>query len=526
MRHIRHDGSVLLRRRDWPDGWRRSPLRRWGLEAITRRPLVVEALFLLGLTSVAAVAFGRSLHSGALYDEGVYLASLDALEHGQHLGSQVFASQPPGFYLLLEAGRAVFGGSVVAIRVAMLVLALVGCVSAYSIGRRLAGPRGGFFAMGLLVTPVSLEDEAVRVRGDFPSVALSLLAIALALDAVERKGAARLVAAGFSGAALAAAVSVKLLAATAVIPVLVIFRRPGRWTAAALATGAGAVVATLLGLYAGVLGQLWADVVRFHLSSQSASIRGAPTSLAGNVAKVAQTITEYRGPRSPFLWLLVVGALATLLAWRRRRLLGALPLWLWAACAGVLLIWHRPLWSHDVTALIVSLAVAGGVGLTALLVEPRPVSRALAATCAVVIAASIASHVQRPSAGESNGIKWAVTVLRTRTPTGSDVASDLPIIPFLAHRRQPATLVDTSTTRIGSGFLTRSQILSALERARVTAVVVGNNFALDPKLVQAIRRSFPLVLSRQGVKIPGQKKRVSLRIYLPRRSAEPVAKKV
>jgi hypothetical protein len=139
--------------------------------------------------------------------------------------------------------------------------------------------------------------------------------------------------------------------------------------------------------------------------------------------------------------------------------------------------------------------------------------------CAVVIAASIANHAQRSSAGESNGIKWAVTVLRTRTPTGTDVASDLPIIPFLAGRRQPATLVDTSTTRIGSGWLTRSQILSALERPRVAAVVVGNNFALDPKLVQAIRRSFPLVLSRYGVRIPGQKQRVSLRIYLRRGSS-------
>jgi MFS family permease len=523
---MRHHRSIVVGQLDWPNVWRRSPLQGRLLESIRRRPLLVEVFLVLGLTSVAGVAFGRSLHAGALYDEGVYLASLDALEHGQKLGSQVFASQPPGLYVLLEAERAVFGGSLIAIRVAMLVLALVGCVSAYFIGRRLAGRRGGFFAMGLLVTPVSLEDEAVRVRGDFPSMALSLVAIALALDAVERKGAARLVAAAFAGGALAAAVSVKLLAATAIIPVLAIVWRHGRWTAAALATGVGAVVATLLGLYAGVLGQLWADVVRFHLSAESASIRGTPTSLAGNVAKVAQTVTEGRGPRSPFLWLLVVGALATLLAWRRRRLLGALPLWLWAACAGVFLILHRPLWSHDVTALIVSLAVAGGVGLTALLVEPRPVSRALAATCALVIAASIANHAQRPSVGESNGIKWAVTVLRTRTPAGSDVASDLPIIPFLAHRRQPATLVDTSTTRIGSGWLTRSQILSALDRARVTAVVVGNNFALDPKLLQAIRRSFPLVLSRQDVRIPGQKKRVSLQIYLPRRSAAPVAKRV
>ena len=425
-----YDRSVLVRHRDW-------------------RALLVELALLLGLTGVAAVAFGRSLRSGALYDEGVYLASLDALEHGQKLGSQVFASQPPGFYVLLEAERAVFGGSVVAIRVAMLLLALGGCVAAYFIGRRLAGPRGGFFAMALLVTPLSLEDEAVRVRADFPSVALSLVA--------------------------------------------------------------------MLGLYAGVLGQLWTDAFRFHVSAQSASIRGAPTSLAGNVTKLARALTDYGGLRSPFLWLAVVGALATLFAWHRRRLLGAFPLWLWVACAAVFLSWHRPLWSHDVTVLIVALAIAGGVGLAALLVEPRRASRVAAALCAVVIAASIAHHAQRTSAGESTGVKWAVGVLRARTRIGSHVASDVPIIPFLADRLEPDMLVDTSSTRIGSGWLTRSTILGSLERARVSAVVVGNNFALDPRLVQAIHRRFPLVLSRYDVTIPGRAQRVSLRIYLPRR---------
>jgi hypothetical protein len=64
--------------------------------------------------------------------------------------------------------------------------------------------------MALIATPVQVEDAAVRNRADFPSVALSLVAIALALFAVRRKGAAGLVAATFAGGVLAAAVAVKL----------------------------------------------------------------------------------------------------------------------------------------------------------------------------------------------------------------------------------------------------------------------------------------------------------------------------
>src|SRR5205809_6322732 len=175
-------------------------------ELLRTRALAIEGTCLLALTGVAAVEFGRSLHAATVYDEGVYLASVDALEHGQRLGSSVFASQPPGFYVLLEAERAVFGGSVGSMRTAMLLLALVGCLSAYYVGRVIVGPLGGFIAMALVATPWRVEDEAVRIRADFPSVALSLIAIALALFAVRRSGAAGLVAATFAGGALAAAI--------------------------------------------------------------------------------------------------------------------------------------------------------------------------------------------------------------------------------------------------------------------------------------------------------------------------------
>jgi 4-amino-4-deoxy-L-arabinose transferase-like glycosyltransferase len=480
------------------------------------RPLLIEFSLLLGLTSVVAFIFARSLRAGAVYDEGVYLASLDALDHGQSLASQVFASQPPGFYILLEAERAIFGGSVVEMRVAMLVLALIGCLSAYYVGRCLAGPRGGLLAMALLATPVQVEDAAVRIRADFPSVALSLVAIALALFAVRRKGTAGLVAATLAGGVLAAAVAVKLLAVTAVVPVLAIMllHRVGR-LALGLGAGAAAVVAALLGVYATVLGPLWDDVVRFHLKAQSAPIHGAPRDLGGNFLKVVGVLTESHRLRSPFLWLVLVGAVGTLLAWRRRQLFDARMLWLWAAATGAFLIWHRPLWAHDVVMLTVSLAVASGVGLADLLVESPLVSRAAAAACVLVMAVTIAHHFQRASSGESAGVAWAAAVLRTHTPQRSEVASDWPIIPFLADRRQPGALVDTSSTRLGSGWLTRAEILRAIDSDRVSAVVVGHYFAADPMLLQALGTRFPVVLRRNGVSLPGERS-ADIRIYLPR----------
>src|SRR5919204_6774514 len=117
--------------------------RPYTSRVLRRRPFLAELALLVALTGAAAAVFGRGLRANAVYDEGVYMASLDALAHGQKLGSEIFASQPPGFYVLLEAERLVFGGSLVAIRVGMLAFAIVGCLCAYYVGRCLAGRPGG-----------------------------------------------------------------------------------------------------------------------------------------------------------------------------------------------------------------------------------------------------------------------------------------------------------------------------------------------------------------------------------------------
>ena len=47
----------------------------------------------------------RALGARTNFDEGVYLASLDAMRRGQELGSEIYTSQPPVFYWLLPRAR-------------------------------------------------------------------------------------------------------------------------------------------------------------------------------------------------------------------------------------------------------------------------------------------------------------------------------------------------------------------------------------------------------------------------------------
>ena len=108
-------------------------------------------------------------------------------------------------------------------------------------------------------------------------------------------------------------------------------------------------------------------------------------------------------------------------------------------------------------------------------------------------------------------------VLRSRTPRGSEVASDLPIVPFLANRRQPGALVDTSWTRLDSGSLTEADFLHTIERDRLSAVVVGHNFAGDPTLRRTLKGRFLVVLREEAVSLPGEGPH-EVRIFLPANS--------
>ena len=167
--------------------------------------------------------------------------------------------------------------------------------------------------------------------------------------------------------------------------------------------------------------------------------------------------------------------------------------------------------------LTASLAVASGVGLATLLVDSRLLPRLVASGSVLLIAATLVHHLSEVTPGESRGVEWAAAMLRSHTSRGGEVASDLPIVPFLANRRQPGPLVDTSWTRLRSGWLTEADFLRTIERDRVSGVVLGHNFAGDPKLRRALEGRFPVVLSEEGVSLPGERPQ-ELRIFLPANS--------
>ena len=212
--------------------------------SLTRRTELLGGGLLAAILVVAAVTYTRSNGSAPTFDEAGYTATLDAIRHGQEIGSQVYLVQPPGFYFLLEWIGGTIGSSLHDLRIGMLLVALVALGAAYAIGRRYGGVAGGLGAAGLLAVAPPFPVNAARVEADPPSIALGLVALALAVwsygPARERSERPWLAAA--AGVALACSILVKLFTGTIFVPLVALAirnRTSWRTLAATVAGGLG-----------------------------------------------------------------------------------------------------------------------------------------------------------------------------------------------------------------------------------------------------------------------------------------------
>ena len=192
------------------------------------RELAAPALLVV-IVAAQVLLQSRLLHNGTNFDEGVYLAAVDALRHGQQLGTDVFAAQFPGFYDLLRVAAVVAGASIAGVRAVLIGVFCLGTVGAWLIGRRFGGTPGAALTAGLFVVAPPLDLFGSQVIADTPALALTVLAVGLATIGGP-------VAAVGAGIAFALGLSVKLTAVTAV-PALVWYLR--RRTLLAVSAAAG-----------------------------------------------------------------------------------------------------------------------------------------------------------------------------------------------------------------------------------------------------------------------------------------------
>ncbi|MBX5448583.1 ArnT family glycosyltransferase [Thermogemmatispora sp.] len=429
------------------------------------------------------------------FDEGVYLQSLRAMSHGFALYSQVFYSQPPFFLesvfpIYMFAGQSLWAG-----RLAVALLSLWGLLGAWLLGKALYGYKGAFVALLLTLTSVSFLHEARVLQADGPSVALSLLGVGLAFQWWKQPTGRRgLLLAALSGISLALSIMTKFLVAPALLPVgiLVLMRfwqltRPseGKRSSTPLAywapvAGIGAFVLVTLALFlpwTSSFSTMFQSIVSFHTKS--------------NVIfrYTLRTITFpllLQGLSTPLTFTGLAGIMVAVL----RRDWRVIPLFVWFLGTILVLLEQRPLFAHHLVALVpplVSLSVLGCSALSPLFSQlsvkrsqtqcsftrtSAIVTIVLAVGCAYAFGQDIIYLLKPPPPVTPTGpLQQAASDLKRFTQPGDLVISDEPLAVALAGRDTPPWLVDPSSVRIQSGYLTLQDLIKASEQPQVRAVL-------------------------------------------------------
>lgn len=437
---------------------------------------------LAAILAAQAYLFSRPIHSATNYDEDVYLAALDALRHGQALGSQVFAAQFPGFYDLMRALSYATGIGVVAVREGLLGVTVAGTVGGWLAGRRVGGPVGGLLAAAFLVIAPPLDLFGFQVIADTPELAIA----ALSLGVAPLGGP---VAALAAGALFGAALSVKLTALCVAPAVLWFVWRRIQWALLGFFVVIGAV---LIG-HAGALGSLWASGVTYHEKARS-----TPAVIPHPHRQILEQIPH----TTPFFVLAALAIVVGVMFFALRRPLGAWPLWSWVVLAVVFLLIHKPLHYNHLIEFPFTLAIAAGGTLGAAVQRVPRAALPIAAALGLAVAAGWVQQLHRVDlvkAPEPASNVAASKALDRLTPPGTLTVDDRPIISFLANRRVVGQLVDLAHLRWETGSLTDAKAIRDLGAAK--AVVVSRALGGRPTVLAYVQRHYTLRYRSGGVAI-------------------------
>jgi 4-amino-4-deoxy-L-arabinose transferase-like glycosyltransferase len=443
--------------------------------------------------AIAAWIFLIPLHSAPNYDEGNYLAALTDLRHGFVLGKDVYADQPPGWYALLGVFAHVFGNSLTGVRLGVLIMSLVAVGAAWACGRRF-GPLPALGAAALLVVSPPFPAQATQIEADTPAAALAVLAIALALWGYRGRGSILL--ATLAGVVLACAVSVKLTALTAVLPLaaIALFRRR-------LVPWSLAGIAAVVGLEAFAYRHELRAVARGAIGQHTAALGSSTWNRKVNELRLLHFLNWH----TPMSWLVVVAAAGSIwLALTRStemRRLGAL--WIFAPATAAFILFMKPLLQHHLVILAVGVGVPAGTALGMIAARlGRRAQGLFVLVAAVFVGAGVYqqhSQLTRSNQPEPAWVIGAASWMRAEARPDEVVATDIPIIAYDAHRLLVPDLVDTSFTRAGVGDLTPARVFSDIDRYHVRVAAIGRAFYADTALRNGFTARFTHVIVRPDI---------------------------
>jgi hypothetical protein len=472
------------------------------------------AILLLSIALLAsfAIVWQAGINSGYSrdYDEGVYLTSARMVAAGHPLFSSVFSSQPPVLVEMLALTFRLFGETVVTGReliifFSLITLGSVALIAAHWVNR-CAAPLT-IVALALTLTFFKLSQV---VQAEPPALAFALLAICAVMRARQRSWHTGWLIIG--GMCFALGLLCKLFIAPLIIPVAFLFllspqaNGSSKWELEAMNLNAASKCAYRLLVFClagGILLFVWLSFYDFgHLYDQVASFHLAmrnvfPLERSNNLQQIGELLRAEIG--------LTLSAILGLIILFRKNFLVATWLCIWMIAVCIFALNHTPLYWRHLVILLPPLALAAGASVLWVSdVWRRQWSRPLLLLLLLPlfnyetgagVGLSIKRDLKTLSAGsqleEQN--REVEKLIRQHTRPEDFVVSDEQIQVFLAGRRLPPQLCDTSFSRIRAGYLTDEQAIQASEGARMIIFWNGRLSQLS-KYRQWVRSHFQTLL--------------------------------
>jgi hypothetical protein len=432
--------------------------RRWGL--------FIGALLMLAATvAVRLPGFASSRHID--FDEGVYGVSVLAMRDGFLPFREVFSSQGPLFLPLLGLFDLIGLRQFRAVRLGMLLTAVLFTVGVYLIARRATGD-GGMFPSLVAAAVVGTSAAGVAAAGPIHSdgIALAFGVWALvALLAGDRLGRWQPLVVGLLvGAGMAVKSGFLLPVAVAVAWW---FGRRGEWKRLGIAALSAAALGLAVTLPWG-LGNVWDQFVAFQLEAPRDRVPWP---------NVRDSIGRLWGRDAIFLLFGGVGLATLLVRLVRRRwppgdrsVQWAVVVWLVATLAFLILGTELERGSYRFLVFAIAPAMVAYA-----IVRPPHLVTALALGVAVLL---VPLHIDGADrflkVQRLNSTPAAIVAELERLPEEALVISDDPGLAWVAGRRPPPDLVDTSWARIVSGNLTANDIIAGAAEDGVCAVLFSS----------------------------------------------------
>jgi len=508
-----------------------------------RRTLAPTTLLVLALAVVALVLRLWPLGGYATdyQDEGAYWQSLRSLAAGHRLFSEVFSSQPPFFLLGLFPFYALFGQTLVAARLGVVLYSLLGLSGLYYIARATGGRAAALLALALLIVDPLYLNASYSLQAEGPAVALGAAGVALTAVASRVIGPPRRLLALAGGIVIGLGIMAKLFDVVAVLPAALylllpadhswlgradadtpppVFSRLETWRArlgryarralpnlVLLGLGVVASVVVLFLPYKLAGAPAYDQAVRFHLVVEQTWLNNG---LQYNLQLIETTLRDaYSWP-----YALLASVACLLAAWRRAW--AVVPPLAWLLASLLVLARQQPLLGHQLVLIAPPLAVLAALILP-LIAGPRlgqrwrdrtspikPLATVLPVAAVLVVAAAVLGIGTARSLSADDARTQPIPAideamaraLDATTRPGEIIVTDLQYVASLADRSVPPWLVDTSQVRIVAGnqagrFISTPEVLSIIAHGHVRVILsAGHKFFFLPGFLPWVRQHY------------------------------------